>query len=173
MTDAAREFRQHVECARCGCDFVVRAPLQRFCSDACRSAARSDGTLCSPEYRAKMRLACRAWADENRGVKRRQPWLSGAPPFESHLPGGFLEMSIDHPLRWPIEHRNVRALHGALTALTGDHHPIVPRFALSLGIAALGGASTPESALFSTIWPERDAWCASSTKSACCVLAGA
>lgn len=48
-----------------------------------------------------------------------------------HLPGAGLELSVTPAPRWPIEHRNLRALHGMVTGLFGlRHHPHIARFAL-------------------------------------------
>lgn len=128
--DERPPFRQHAQCAWCAEFFEIKAPMQRFCSDPCRYRARDAGNAASPAFRARVRERGAKWAAEHRGVKRREPWLLGQPIYESFLPGGFLEMSLNEPLRWPIEHRNVRGLHGAITAITGAHHPTVPRFAL-------------------------------------------
>lgn len=130
MTAASPRIRQFADCAYCGQTFEIRAPGQRFDSDACRDAAKHAKTSTSPQYRLSVRQRCRAWAAERRGCKTPQPWLYGPPVFESHLPGGGLEMFADTPLKWPLEHRNVRGLHGAITALTGDHDQLLPRFSL-------------------------------------------
>jgi hypothetical protein len=123
-------FRQFADCEWCRTTFPIKAPGQRFCQDACRYKARESQRCTSPEYRIKNRQRCAAWAAEKRNVKERNPWLLGQPIYGAHLPGGFLEMHINQPLRWPIELRNVRGLHGALTGLTGPHHPTDPRFAI-------------------------------------------
>lgn len=42
-----------------------------------------------------------------------------------------MELHVTPRPRWPVEHRNVRALHGMVTALIGEqHHPTLPGFAL-------------------------------------------
>lgn len=53
----------------------------------------------------------------------RQPWLLGQPACGLHLPGGGCELFVDPLPKWPMEHRNVRGLHGALTALVDNGHP--------------------------------------------------
>lgn len=123
-------LRQFAECAWCRAPFRIKAPGQRFCQDECRYSAKEDARSASPAYRLSVRQRCADWAAKNRGVTKRNAWLQGAPISEPFLPGGFLDMHADKPLKWPLEHRNVRGLHGAITTLTGDHHETVPRFAL-------------------------------------------
>lgn len=50
------------------------------------------------------------------------PWDLPPPPFGTHLPGGGCELAIAPAIRWPIAHRNVRGLHGLLTALVNERH---------------------------------------------------
>lgn len=87
--------------------------------------------MMSVAARLAVRERSRAWAAEHRGVSRRQPWLYGAPVYDAHLPGAGLELFSDAPLKWPLEHRNVRGLHGAISTLLDEgHDPCVPRFSL-------------------------------------------
>lgn len=153
-------FRQHAQCEwkPCGVEFLIKAPGQRFHSDACRYQAKRAGDVTSPAYRQAVRDRCKRWAAENRAVKNPQPWLLGAPIFDTHLPGGFLEMSINQPLQWPIEHRNVRALHAVITDLTGEHHEMIPRFALVPWSRGLGwGVYLGEQALLEKLAATRHA----------------
>lgn len=78
-----------------------------------------------------MRDRCAKWAEEHRACKTPNPWLAGPPPFDSHLPGFAQSISLDPLPHWPIAHRNVRALHGALTAILGvPHRARFPNFSL-------------------------------------------
>lgn len=81
--------------------------------------------------RQLVRDRCRAWAETHRNVRRREPWLYGPPIYPAYLPGGGLELYAETPLKWPLEHRNVRGLHGAVSGLIGEgHDPSTPRFSL-------------------------------------------
>jgi hypothetical protein len=114
-------------CAREGCErrFVQRSWQHRFCSTRCKDAHHEAS---SPNHRHNNRLRCSRWAAEHRGVRSRQPWLLGEPPFESHLPGAGFEMWFSPSISF--DHRHISALHGVLTSLTGEHHPNNPRFSL-------------------------------------------
>jgi hypothetical protein len=59
----------------------------------------------------------RAWAELNRGSKELRPWLAGQPPFNAHLPGVSMAIDIRPVPQWPIELRNTRGLHGAITSV--------------------------------------------------------
>lgn len=128
--DLRNALRLVPQCVYCATDFAPKAPGQRFCQDACRASAAADGRATSSAYRRAIRRRCAEWAVEHRGVTKRNPWLLGQPVCETHLPGGFLEIHSETPLKWALEHRNVRGLHGVLTGLTGEHHDTLPRFAL-------------------------------------------
>ena len=71
------------------------------------------------------------WCAEHRACTNRQPWLAGAPPFAPHLPGASMSISVQPAPKWPIEMRNTRGLHGAMTAILDiGHMPRFPLFAL-------------------------------------------
>jgi len=114
-----------ITCAECGAVVEKRSPQHRFCSDRCRW--RHDDRT-NPSAIANNRRRCARWAQENRGVKERNPWLLGAPPFEPHLPGGAMEIHFEN--RMVFEHRQLSALHGVVTSLTGQHERNTPRFSL-------------------------------------------
>lgn len=70
------------------------------------------------------------WCAEHRNCKRLRPWLAGAPPYDAHLPGMSMAISLDPLPRWPIELRNTRALHGMVTELSGVPHQRWPQWVL-------------------------------------------
>lgn len=71
------------------------------------------------------------WCAARRNVKRSNPWLAGAPPFRGYLPAFATSLTIDPAPRWPIQLRNTRGLHGALTSVLGEgHRPRWPMFSL-------------------------------------------
>lgn len=72
------------------------------------------------------------WAAANRNVRRRNTWLVGQPLYQQPtLPGGGIAIILTPPPRWPIEHRNVRGLHGLVSDCLGvAHDPQIPRFSL-------------------------------------------
>lgn len=79
-----------------------------------------------------VKRACNArWCAEHRGCKRERPWLAGAPPYGTHLPGGAMTLAFDPAPAWPMELRNARGLHGALTALRGKPHERFPAWSLT------------------------------------------
>jgi hypothetical protein len=84
----------------------------------------------SPLASLNARERNRRWATTHRACARPKPWLAGAPPYETHLRGGAMTMAIDPIPRWPIELRNTRALHGALTNLLGEPHARFPLWSL-------------------------------------------
>lgn len=52
-----------------------------------------------------------------------QAWTAPAEPLcEKHLPGVSMGLALHPQPKWPIELRNVRALHGALTVILGRGH---------------------------------------------------
>lgn len=119
-------------CVQCKSLFQKKSLHQRFCSDLCRYRAKHMGKSASPEYRLRVRERSRLWSIQHRGVKRRNPWLYGPPVCEPYLPGGALELYNETPLRWPLEHRNIRGLHGGITDLMGEpHDPVKPKFTLA------------------------------------------
>lgn len=112
-------------CPECGAEFERRTWTHRFCSERCKER---DHRRDNPAHVANTRARCARWSESNRGVKARQPWLLGAPPFERHLPGGGLSLSFAPHVTF--EHRQLSALHGVVTSLTGAHDRNVPNFAL-------------------------------------------
>jgi len=125
---ASRPVRSPVRCVRCGSEFVPKRAAHRFCSRTCCEHYKASG---SPEVVAKRRERCRVWAEQHRNVTGRNPWLAGAPPYVDHLPGGGFALAFSPPLRWPLELRNTRVLHGMITELIGlPHDPNMPMFTL-------------------------------------------
>lgn len=118
-----------LDCQRCGATVQAMALNARYCP-ACR--------------RDVERERFRSWYERNRGAvvervtrnrqerpdaPRRGPsWTRGAPGYPGHLPGAVVPLRFEP--EWRIEHRHVVLLHGLVTALTGDHDPRDPRFAL-------------------------------------------
>jgi hypothetical protein len=99
----------HPPCEICGRVYVPFTAHQRACSTAaCQQALN--------------RARNHRWAVAKRRVTRPQPWLLGAPPYGSHLPGGGVELHVSPPPAWAVEHRHVRLLHGLVTALLGHEH---------------------------------------------------
>lgn len=62
------------------------------------------------------------------------PWLADPPACDAFMSGGICEIEIVPAPRWPIEHRNVRALHGMICELLRpagfEHHATMPHFSL-------------------------------------------
>lgn len=128
-------------CLHCGALYQTPNPWrEQYCSDACREARRREREAkrdalrdrpMSPAERLRVRERSAAWHERNGGTPGKQPWLAGAPPFAPHLPGATMAISVSPAPRWPIELRNTRALHGALTTiLNAGHPPRLPAFAL-------------------------------------------
>lgn len=135
MGEAVRPFRQFAECARAGCGEVFeidpRAPHKRYHSDKCKFAAWYAVNAERHIKRTTARTLARRRAANTNDEPKRNPWLLGAPAYGTHLPGGFLELYSDTPLKWPLEHRNLRGLHGAISAIADEgHDPEVPKFVL-------------------------------------------
>jgi len=120
------DLESTIACRLCKLPFIPRATGQRCCSEDCRYKYK----LHDPEFVAKSRARSRAWAAAKRGCVKRAPWLLGQPVHEPYLPGGFLDMAVTPPPRYPMAHRNARGLHGMLTALVGDQHTHMPDWAL-------------------------------------------
>jgi hypothetical protein len=79
-----------------------------------------------------MRARCHAWAQVHRGVKTPQPWLAGAPPFATYLPGGYTTVTFTPRPTRSIRLEDTRGLHGALTALLDrGHEQGMPNFSLA------------------------------------------
>jgi len=115
-------------CEACGKDVQRVAPGQRTCgAQKCRDAVK----ILTVEGRIRNRLRCQQWAVTHRNVKTSNPWLLGQPIYSPHLPGGGMAIQVTPPLHWPMELRNVRGLHGMMTALIGEDHSRFPAFSFS------------------------------------------
>lgn len=131
------ELESLMACQACGTPIVPTAPGQKTCgSMRCRDKIR----IRTPEYIYRSRQRNRVWCAENRGCKSKRPWLLGPPPFGQYLPGGAMTLSVSPTPKWPIEHRNVRALHGMVTAIVGEPHQRWPEWALIPWDAGCGWA---------------------------------
>lgn len=150
-------------CPMCGASIVSRRHHAKYCSDSCRYKAKNQQLQSSPELREQSRVRMARWYNEHRlAVRDRKinrhravrqivkalelpslrtvplaqgrPYLFAAPAPGGNIPGGAFEIHATPPLRWPIEHRHARVLHGAITAVMsrfGVHHdPNIPEFAL-------------------------------------------
>ena len=99
-----------IRCESCGKESVRRRLNQRTCGSP----------RCKESRRARLR-----------GSPVGQAWNLGPPVYGEHLPGAVCTLSVDPRPRWPMEHRNVRALHGMITAALGTGHGLLdPDFAL-------------------------------------------
>jgi hypothetical protein len=120
------------ECKHCKTVYSTANPwMVQFCSDECRKERereRDRARRASPSYVEKDRERNRKWAEANRACATRKPWLAGAPPFDTYLPGASMAFSVYPSPKWPIELRNTRGLHGALTNILDMGH--MPRFPL-------------------------------------------
>ena len=70
------------------------------------------------------------WCATHRNCRKLRPWLAGVPPYGTHLPGGAMTLNFDPLPKWPMELRNGRGLHGALTAIRDVPHGRMPAFSL-------------------------------------------
>ena len=103
------------------CGTVSRGTVKSsFCSDDCRTERKRE--------RDHLR-----YARPGDGAPRR-PWSLGAPAPWTHIPGGACAISVTPHPKWPIELRNTRGLHGAISTILGElgeaHHTHFPLFAL-------------------------------------------
>lgn len=121
-------------CARCDAPFDTPSPTTLLCSDECRQARereRDAERALDPSRVLAVRARLATWAASHRNCKRTNAWLAGPPPYSSHLPGVTCTVTARPIPKWPIELRNTRGLHGALTtALDVGHHPRFPAFAI-------------------------------------------
>ena len=126
---AAVSVAEPRRCLQCNEPYQPRALHQLFCSERCRYRCRDAG---SPDTVRRSRERFAAWHERVRGpVKRPNAWLRGAPPYHEHLPGGGFAFTITPALRWPLEVRNARLLHGLWTELSGiPHADTMPMFTL-------------------------------------------
>lgn len=113
------------QCAECGSQFMRHTWQHRFCSERCKERWHRSR---NPAHIANNRARCARWAIEKRGVETANPWLLGAPPFEEYLPGGGVPIAFDSNI--VFHHRQLSALHGVITSLTGEHDRNVPKFVL-------------------------------------------
>lgn len=117
-------------CEECRTEFEPRTTRQRFCRNSCAERFWGREYMKDPAYVLASRKRTSDWCREHRNCHTPNPWLAGAPPYGTHLPG--ISMSIDvRPVpKWPIELRNTRGLHGALSTilLKGEdaHHQRFP-----------------------------------------------
>lgn len=99
----------HPPCEVCGRAYVPFAPHQRACSEAACQQAQN-------------RARNHRWAVAQGRVRKPQPWLLGAPPYGSHLPGGGFELDVAPRPPWAAEHSRVRLVHGMVTAVIDRGH---------------------------------------------------
>lgn len=114
------------------CSRTYEAPRRVYCSDACaRRAYYLAHERGRPEWMAANRARNAAWARASGRVRSGNPWLLGPPAYGPYLPGAGCEIAISPAPRWPVLHRNVRALHGVLSHLLGEPHGhLDPAFAV-------------------------------------------
>jgi hypothetical protein len=136
-------------CTWCAC--VFKAPLGRthtcnmFCSPECRLERRRETNRRSQSARERTparivynRERNRAWRMAHRGATgRSSPWLLGAPAYGPTLPCVELDVAFSPAPKWPIRLRNMRGVHGAVSALLGEsvgihHRKHTPTFAARL-----------------------------------------
>lgn len=124
------EVESLCRCA-CGVPFVPKISGQITCgAPVCQERRRYRNRSMDPRQREAAKERARRWAASNRSCVKVQPWLRGAPAYGTHLPGGGVELHISPAPRWPVEHRNIRQLHGLVTALTDEPHSRWPVFTL-------------------------------------------
>lgn len=119
-------------CPHCGETFETKNARKAICgATKCKKRQEYLRHKTNPKWVASSRARCAAWAVEKRGVRSCNMWLRGAPAYGTHLPGGGFEIQIRPAPRFALEQRNVKALHGMLTAiLDSGHDRNVPNFAL-------------------------------------------
>jgi hypothetical protein len=119
-------------CVICGEAFSPRSRVQVTCgAQRCRDRRAYLVEIAKPEAVARNRERFRAWAETHRNVRTSNAWLRGAPPAPPFLPGGGSEIVITPHPQFPIELRNTRHLHGAVSQVLGvPHDPHLPLFAL-------------------------------------------
>lgn len=76
------------------------------------------------------RLRNRRWAESNRGCVDQNVWLAGPPPYGPHLSGGAMTVRFSPAPRWPMQLRNARGLHGAMTAIHDRPHTRWPAWSI-------------------------------------------
>lgn len=118
-------------CAQCGSLFHVTSTTGRqlYCSEKCKDRAYYERHRDTVKHKLRNRARCEAWYDGRR--KYDQPWLYGPPLCDRYLPGGGFEIAVRPVPQWPVERRNIRALHGMVTALLDQpHDKLLPQFSL-------------------------------------------
>jgi len=110
-------------CAFCGVPFVPSQSRQRTCgAPRCQERRRYENKLRDPRQIAQGRARNTRWAMANGRTTKPQPWLLGAPPYGSHLPGGGVELDVAPRPPWAAEHRRIRLVHGMVTAVIARGH---------------------------------------------------
>lgn len=145
MLDVTTEAE--VLCRFCLCVFWCSPSAvwrSAFCSDECRKGRKTERNRARDRHREGLpdrllanRIRNRAWAETHRNVRRVNPWLHGAPPFGPTLPCVALDISVDPLPKWPLQMRNMRGIHGAITGLLANtiglrHGHRLPTFATRL-----------------------------------------
>ena len=123
----------------CSVEFEPKSSKHQFCSDRCRYRTKEAGTA---DLIEKNKQRCAKWyRDENnrtlalaRGAARklssktgRGEWEEPAPNL-GFIPGAFAPIALENGHQF--EHRQLAALHGMMTSITGAHRPNNPVFTL-------------------------------------------
>lgn len=130
MTTLIGQEAEHL-CHWCACVFL--APLSQqwnanfYCSMECRLSKRREAQRIArpkregtPARIAYNRARNRLWRMRNQKAVGTSPWLLGAPPCGPKLPCLELDVAFAPMPKWPITIRNMRGVHGAVSALLGD-----------------------------------------------------
>lgn len=111
-------------CSICAVQFIGTREGQVTCAEReCRLAhqrASWRARRTDPEFVRRERARNRAYDVAHRRSMNAKPWLLGQPPHGVYLPGGGCELYVDPLPKWPVAHRNIRALHGAMSAILGE-----------------------------------------------------
>ncbi len=120
---------------------VPRLSWPRYCDRECWQAAKNARNRARDAKRALVPsrvLQCRArnrkWAEANRNVVNRNPWLHAAPPMPPTLPLVSLDVHVEPRPKYPLQQRNMRGIHGGVTGLLATtlglrHQRRLPTFA--------------------------------------------
>lgn len=129
-------------CRECSAPFVPASAGNVYCSRRCADKKR----LRDPHRIETNRIRNRAWHVARGRVSGHQPWLAGEPPHGAHMAGAGFELDVmPHP-KWPVLHRNLRALHGMVTDIIGVGHD-------------MGGPGEQRQPVFSLVpWPRGIGW---------------
>lgn len=110
------------ECCICRAPIPQPRKAQVTCgASKCRDRHKSDLIRADPERYAK-RLAQRAAHKREMYAARKDPWQFPPPPYAEFLPGRGLGLTIMGRIRFPIDLRNARLVHGLVTACIGKPH---------------------------------------------------